>query len=126
MACPHATGLAALIWSRFPNATRDWITVRLKTTTDDLGETGFDIKYGYGRINAQKATESLPNHDLLIFDLKKPRYIQPDDIVHHNFTVVNVGMKDEHIVSVQFLVNETLMDSRLLENLESCNLSLTN
>jgi len=124
MACPHVTGLAALIWSRFPNATRDWVAVRLKTTTDDLGEPGFDINYGYGRINARKATESLPDHDLLIFDLKKPKYIQPGELVRYNFTVVNAGMEEEHNVSVQFLVNDTLMDSRLLENLENYNLSL--
>ena len=54
-ACPHVSGVAALIWSEFPNATRDWIRTRLRETADDLGDTGFDIYYGYGRINARKA-----------------------------------------------------------------------
>jgi hypothetical protein len=54
-ACPHVSGLAALLWSEFPNATRDWIRNRLRETTDDLGDTGFDEYYGYGRINARKA-----------------------------------------------------------------------
>jgi len=54
-ACPHVSGLAALVWSEFPNATRDWIRTRLRETADDLGNPGFDIYYGYGRINARKA-----------------------------------------------------------------------
>jgi hypothetical protein len=54
-ACPHVSGLAALIWSQFPNATRDWVRNRLRDTADDLGDPGFDIIYGYGRINARKA-----------------------------------------------------------------------
>jgi hypothetical protein len=54
-ACPHVSGLAALIWSQFPNATRDWVRTRLRDTADDLGDSGFDIFYGYGRINARKA-----------------------------------------------------------------------
>jgi hypothetical protein len=54
-ACPHVSGLAALLWIEFPNATRDWIRNRLRETADDLGNPGFDIHYGYGRINARKA-----------------------------------------------------------------------
>jgi len=54
-ACAHASGLAALVWSAFPNATRDWIRNRLRETADDLGDPGFDEYYGYGRINARKA-----------------------------------------------------------------------
>ena len=55
LACPHVSGLTALLWSYFPNATRDWVRARLRETADDLGSPGFDIYYGYGRINARKA-----------------------------------------------------------------------
>jgi len=54
-ACPHVSGLAALLWSEFPNETRDWVRARLRETADDLGDPGFDDYYGYGRINARKA-----------------------------------------------------------------------
>ncbi|MCJ7424386.1 S8 family serine peptidase [Candidatus Bathyarchaeota archaeon] len=54
-ACPHVSGLAALVWSEFPNANRDWVRARLRETADDLGNPGFDNYYGYGRINARKA-----------------------------------------------------------------------
>ena len=36
MACPHAAGVAALIWSQFPNATRDRVRAQLRYTGDDL------------------------------------------------------------------------------------------
>jgi len=55
MATPHAAGVAALIWSQFPGMTRDQVRARLRSTADDLGAAGFDIYYGYGRINARKA-----------------------------------------------------------------------
>ena len=65
MACPHVSGLAALLWSEFPNATRDWIRYRLRETADDLGDHDFDNYYGYGRINARKAM-SVINYTLAI------------------------------------------------------------
>jgi hypothetical protein len=68
-ACPYVSGLAALVWSYFPNATRDWVRTRLRDTADDLGDPGFDIYYGYGRINARKAiygTPSTINYTLII------------------------------------------------------------
>jgi len=55
VACPQVSGLAGLIWSEFSNASRDWVRNRLRDTADDLGPSGFDQYYGYGRINARKA-----------------------------------------------------------------------
>jgi subtilisin family serine protease len=55
MAAPHVSGVAALVWSRFPNATRDWVRDRLHSSTDDLGGAGFDVYFGYGRVNAERA-----------------------------------------------------------------------
>ena len=54
MACPHVSGVAALVWSCFPNMTRDQVRARLQYTADDLGDPGFDFYYGYGRVNARK------------------------------------------------------------------------
>jgi subtilisin family serine protease len=47
MACPHVSGVAALAWSQFPNATRDWVRHWLRYTADDLGNPGFDVYFGY-------------------------------------------------------------------------------
>jgi thermitase len=129
MACPHAAGVAALIWSQFPNASRDWIRARLRYTADDLGSPGFDIYYGYGRINAKNAVEqALANDDLLIFDLEKPKYIQPGDIALLNATVLNFGAKTENNVTVQLLVDGNLTDLKTisyLANLTSTTVSLS-
>lgn len=48
MACPHVSGLAALIWAKYRNETSSQIRQRMITGTVDLGATGHDNYYGYG------------------------------------------------------------------------------
>jgi thermitase len=55
MAAPHVSGTAALLWSTNPALTRDQIETILFETADDLGPPGRDDRYGYGRINVQRA-----------------------------------------------------------------------
>jgi thermitase len=55
MACPHVTGVAALVWSQYPMMTAEQVRSQLLNTADDLGEPGVDVFYGYGRVNARKA-----------------------------------------------------------------------
>jgi subtilisin family serine protease len=120
MACPHVAGAAALVWSSFPNATRDWVRARLRSTADDLGESGFDQYYGYGRINARKAVEQVaPEHDLLLLDWTKPKYIQPEEAATFHVTVLDSGTRDEHNVTAELLVNSNLASSTLIGNLTS-------
>lgn len=63
MAAPFVSGVAALVWSQFPNLSRDQVRIQLRNSADDLGSPGFDYYYGYGRINAWKA---LHMHDLAV------------------------------------------------------------
>jgi subtilisin family serine protease len=51
-ACPLTAGLIALIWSADPSLTPDEVQAILKTGVDDLGATGIDDRFGYGRIDA--------------------------------------------------------------------------
>ncbi len=112
MACPHAAGVAALIWSRFPNATRDWVRAQLRYTADDLGDSGFDEYYGYGRINAKNAVEQAPpEHDLLIFDWERPQYVKLGELAIFNITVLNFGVNNEADVEVHLRVNDSSADS---------------
>ncbi len=61
-ACPQVSGTAALILSVNPNLTRTEVENILYTTATDLGTSGRDNTYGYGKVNAfravQKAIES--------------------------------------------------------------------
>jgi serine protease len=58
MAAPHVSGLAALIWSLSPDLTQDQVRDLIQSSADDLGSTGWDEEYGYGRINAARALQS--------------------------------------------------------------------
>ncbi len=55
MATPYVAGVAALIRSAEPNLTAAQVRDRLKTTADDLGNSGYDQLFGNGRINAARA-----------------------------------------------------------------------
>lgn len=55
MAAPFVSGVAALIFARHSPISNADVELRLKRGVDDLGSTGKDDLYGYGRINAALA-----------------------------------------------------------------------
>jgi subtilisin family serine protease len=89
MAAPHVAGTAALVWSTNPTLSRDEVEAILFDTADDLGAPGRDDRYGYGRLNALRATQraaSLPGsrtNDIRII-LDNP---QPDSTLSSTLTV---------------------------------------
>lgn len=120
MACPHVSGVAALVWSTFPNKSRDWLRLWLRYTADDLGEPGFDYYYGYGRINARRAVEETsPDHDLLISNWEKPTYVETGTLATINATVLNFGSNDEVDITVELLVNGSVVDDATIDFLAS-------
>ncbi|MBQ4879043.1 S8 family serine peptidase [Pseudoalteromonas luteoviolacea] len=52
---PYVTGIAAKIWSHFPQCNSEQIRSVLTFTAEDLGEHGRDDEFGYGLINAKSA-----------------------------------------------------------------------
>lgn len=58
-AAPHVSGLAALLWSLKPSMSAAAVKSTLSSTTDDLGASGWDPYYGWGRINAEKAAKAV-------------------------------------------------------------------
>jgi parallel beta-helix repeat protein len=120
MASPHVAGVAALIWSRFPNMTRDQVWARLQYSADDLGEPGFDVYYGFGRVNARKAVEQAPtDHDVLVLNLKRPSRMALGDYATINTTVLNMGTSSESDITVRLLVNGGAVNSTIISFLAS-------
>lgn len=59
MATPHVAGVAALVWSHYPQCSNLQIRAALRTTAQDLGVAGRDDAYGYGLVQAKAAVDYL-------------------------------------------------------------------
>jgi thermitase len=127
MSTPHVAGVAALILSQFPNMTRDQVRLQLRFTADDLGDPSFDYYYGYGRVNARRAVEqALPDHDLLILNWERPRFVELEGLATINTTVFNFGTCNETDITVQLLVNGSVVDSATIDFLETATSTTVN
>jgi hypothetical protein len=51
MSAPVVTGVVSLLLSKYPDLTPQEVEFILEHTAEDLGEKGFDVKYGYGLVN---------------------------------------------------------------------------
>ena len=75
-AAAHVSGLAALVWSVNPHLTPDEVEDIIESTAVDLGESGRDDYFGYGRIDASAAVRATPHYlqvepdslDFLVYD----------------------------------------------------------
>lgn len=54
-ACPQVSGVSALMLSVNPSLTESEVRSILQQTATDMGTSGFDNTYGYGRVNAYRA-----------------------------------------------------------------------
>ncbi|WP_338052621.1 S8 family serine peptidase [Pseudoalteromonas rhizosphaerae] len=63
MATPHVSGVAALVWSHFPNCSNQQIRDALNTTAQDRGAQGRDTSYGFGIVKAKDAYDYLAQSD---------------------------------------------------------------
>ena len=59
MATPHVAGVAAVLWSAFPNATNAQIRDAINKTAQDLGTAGRDTKFGFGLVQTKAALDYL-------------------------------------------------------------------
>ena len=60
-AAPHVAAVAAQIWGAHPEMTADEVKAALYNSAVDLGETGKDTTFGYGRADALAMADSLRN-----------------------------------------------------------------
>lgn len=61
-AAPIVSGLAALIISANPTLSNTQVVDIMEKNADDLGTAGFDVYYGYGRINVYKSLLAATNN----------------------------------------------------------------
>lgn len=59
MACPHVAGAAAVTWGSHRFATNVQIWNLLASSADNLGVPGWDVLYGYGRVDVDQAAAAL-------------------------------------------------------------------
>lgn len=59
MACPHVAGAAAVIWGAHRFATNRQIWDLLAATADNFGAPGWDVLYGYGRVDVEQAAMAM-------------------------------------------------------------------
>jgi len=89
MAAPQVAGLAALLLQKYPHMKPSEIINFIKFTADDVGESGWDIRTGFGRINVEKA-------------LNSPRSILADGYEPNN------NPQEAHIFPLQDTINAVL------------------
>ncbi len=123
MSTPYVAGVAALVWSRFPSMTPDQVRQHLLKTSNDLGELGFDVYYGYGRVNASTAVDKIwPESDILILGWQKKHvtvYTQPGEELVVNATIFNFGTNSQSSVTTKMMVNGTIIESEAIDFLQS-------
>jgi serine protease len=72
MATPHVSGVAALVWSHFPDCSAAAIRNALTRSAQDLGDAGRDWSYGFGLVQAVAAFDYLATHGCTIPDPPPP------------------------------------------------------
>lgn len=66
-AAPHVAGVAAMVRALRPDLRQATVYELVRRTADDVGQPGFDIWTGWGRLNAYRAvTEALPGLTLAL------------------------------------------------------------
>ncbi|MFA5143347.1 MAG: S8 family serine peptidase [Candidatus Omnitrophota bacterium] len=66
MACPHVSGVAALVKSLHRDFTPEQVRQAIRAGSDDILYAGFDTYSGYGRVNALGAISILPIAPVII------------------------------------------------------------
>ena len=63
VASPVVAGVAALVASANPSLSNTQIVSLIKANADDLGATGYDTSFGWGRVNARRAVAAAVGGD---------------------------------------------------------------
>ncbi len=110
MACPHVSGAAALAWASGLTSNRA-VRSRLVSTAEDLGTKGFDIYFGYGLVDAQRAAARISATSLSAADANGEPGIRisapQDGATVSGVTRITAAATNEATRQVEFLVDGT-------------------
>ncbi len=106
MACPHVAGVAALMKSKFPTWNANQIRERLRDSSEDIGEVGWDEYFGYGLVNAYGAVLDPEPHDLKV-EITSHKITGVNKTCHIQTNIKNIGLNDEVDVELQIWVNNS-------------------
>ncbi|CAD7767005.1 MAG: Subtilase family protein [Candidatus Argoarchaeum ethanivorans] len=121
MATHHVAGVAALMLEYNPNLAPLEVREILMDTTVDRGVIGPDNEYGWGVVDAMFALPmAIPqDHDIKVSNLQTPDYVKPNDTALVNATVCNIGMNNETNITVELIVNGTVLNSTTIPFIEN-------
>jgi subtilisin family serine protease len=109
---PIAAGVGALVLSLRPSLSNSALVSLLEQNSDDLGTPGYDIYYGYGRVNAYKALSAASN---IIVDIIPPvvSISSPaaGTTVSGTIAVQGTATDNVGVTSIQFYVDGQLVTS---------------
>jgi parallel beta-helix repeat protein len=89
-ATPQVAGLAGLILSINPNLTSNEVQEIIEITADDLGDSGWDQYYGWGRINIYSALIEAGGLSLSVYDgLGSGDCVGPGDYIEYQISYSN-------------------------------------
>ncbi len=60
MAAPHVAGVAALVWTQWPQLSARQVAIKIMLTAVDVGDVGWDTQTGFGRLEADRAVNQPP------------------------------------------------------------------
>ena len=90
---PFVSGTAAILLSLKDDISNEEVKQVLKSTSIDLGENGWDIKFGAGKLNLQKAIELLVPSEIKINTPIQDYFVIGDELVI-NVTVLAPSFKN--------------------------------
>ncbi|MBC8197634.1 MAG: S8 family serine peptidase [Candidatus Marinimicrobia bacterium] len=94
-ACPHAAGVAGLIYSVSPGVNAYDVRTIMQVQADDIGSIGYDLETGYGRLNANKSVRNLLNTpDLVVSDTELNFIVELESTQEQYFYIGNAGSVD--------------------------------
>jgi subtilisin family serine protease len=109
MATPHVSGTGALVMSHGFTAAQAW--TQMSGTATDLGFPGFDLFYGWGRVDAFQAVNGTPSFPPL-GDVTPPTvaFTSPPDgyAIDQKIVTVTVEATDDHaLFAIELRIVET-------------------